>query len=78
MNEKNILYVSRIDNPLNVPQARTIEIIWTIVEQKIYENNWEANNIDHWIRRIKQKIKELDRQMLQDTLEGVRGKLRPM
>ena len=76
MNEKNIPYVSLVDNPPNVPQARPIEVIWTILERKIYKNNWEANNIDHLVRRIKQKIKELDRQMLQDMMEGVRRKLR--
>ena len=76
LNEKNIPYVSLVDNPPNVPQARPIEVIWTILERKIYENNWEANNIDHLVRRIKQKIKELDQQMLQDMMEGVRRKLR--
>ena len=59
-----------------MPQARPIEVIWTILERKIYENNWEANNIDHLVRRIKQKIKELGQQMLQDMMEGVRRKLR--
>ena len=38
-----------------MPQARPIEVIWTILERKIYENNWQANNIDHLVRRIKQK-----------------------
>ena len=75
LNEKNIPYVSLVDNPPNVPQARPIEVIWTILERKIYENNWEANNIDHLVRRIKQKIKELDQQMWQDMMEGVRRKL---
>ena len=42
-----------------VPQARLIEVIWTILERKIYENNWEANNIDHLTRRIKQKSQRI-------------------
>lgn len=78
LNERNIPYVSRTDNPPNVPQARPIEVVWTILEQKIYENNWEANSIDHLVRRIKQKVKELDQQMLQDMMEGIRRKLRAM
>ena len=76
LNEKNIPYVSLVDNPPNVPQARPIKVIWTILERKIDENNWQANNIDHLLRRIKQNIKELDEQMLQDMIEGVRRKLR--
>ena len=78
MNEKNISYVSRVDSAPNVPEARPIEVIWTILERKIDENNWETNNIDRLVRRIKQKIKEFDEQMLQDMMEGVRRKLRVM
>ncbi len=29
-------------NPLNVHQARPIETTWTLMEQKVYENNWET------------------------------------
>ena len=36
LTEKNIPFVSRVDNPPNVPQARPIE---TVLERKIYENN---------------------------------------
>ena len=71
---ENIPSISRIDNPPNVPQARSIEIVWTVVERKTYENNWEAKNIDHLVKRIKQKAKEVD-QMLQGLIEGVRKKL---
>lgn len=76
LKEKNIRYVSSIDNPPNVPQARPIELIWTVLERKIYENNWEAQDIDHLVQRIKRKAKELDQQMLQGMIEGVRKKLR--
>ena len=34
LNEKNIPYVSRIENPPNVPQAHPIEVIWTIFERE--------------------------------------------
>ena len=34
--------------------------------------------MDHLVRRIKQKIKEFDQQMLQDMMEGVRRKLQPI
>ena len=43
-----------------------------IHQEKIDENNWEVNNIDHLVRRIKQnkKTKELNEQTLQDMMEG--------
>ena len=75
-NEMHIPYVSRADNPPNVPQARPIEVLWTALERKIYENNWEINNIDHLVKRIKQKVKELDQRMLKDMIGGVGRKLR--
>ena len=78
MEEKNIPFVSRVDNPPNVPQARPIETLWTLLERKIYENNWEAKNIDYLVKRIKQKAKKLDQEMLQGIIEGVRKKLRAM
>ena len=78
LTEKNIPFVSRVDNPPNVPQTRPIETIWTVLERKIYENNWEAKNTDHLVKRIKQKAKELDQEMLQGMIEDVEKKLRVM
>ena len=78
LTEKNIPFVSRVDNPPNIPQARPIETVWTVLERKIYENNWEAKNIDHLVKRIKQKAKELDQETLQGMIEDVGKKLRAM
>ena len=57
LTEKNVPFVSRVDNPPNVLQACPIETVWTVLERKIYENNWEAKNIYHLVKRIKQKSK---------------------
>ena len=52
--------------------------MWTVIERKIYENNWEAKDIDHSVKRIKQKAKELEQEMLQSMIEDVQKKLRAM
>ena len=78
LTKKNLPYASLVDNSPNVPQARPIETVWTVLERKIYENNWEAKNIDHLVKTIKQKAKELDQEMLQGMIEGVGKKLRAM
>ena len=39
LEEKNVPFVSREDNPPNVHQARPIETIWTLLERKVYEHN---------------------------------------
>ena len=33
LTEKNLPFVSRVDNPPNVPQARPIETVWTVLER---------------------------------------------
>ena len=57
LNKKNVPFFIRQDNPLNVPQARAIDTVWTLLERKVFENNWEAKNLDMSPRRIKQKSK---------------------
>ena len=57
LNEKNVPFVIRKDNSPNVSQARPIETVWTLLEQKVYENNWEAENSDVLARVIKPEIK---------------------
>ena len=53
LNEKNVPFLIRKDNPPNVPQARSIETVWTLSERKVFENDWEATNLDVLTRRIK-------------------------
>jgi len=48
------------------------------LERKVYENNRKAQDIDHLVQRIKRKAKELDQQILQGMMEGVRKKLRAL
>ena len=41
-----ISFVQRQQNPPNVPQARPIETIWSLLKQKIYEGVWEVKNLN--------------------------------
>jgi hypothetical protein len=63
LEEKNVPFIRRQDNPLNVPQARPIKTIWTLLERKVYENNWEARKLGALIQKIKQKAKEIDKKL---------------
>ena len=75
---KNINVVTKSNNPPNVPQARPIETLWSLLEQKIYSRNWQAKNLDSLARRIKAKVKELDQKMLQAMVKTIRKQLRSM
>ena len=39
LNENHVPYVSRIDKPPNLPQARPTEQVRSLLERKIYESN---------------------------------------
>lgn len=40
----NINFVPKVGNASNLPQARAIEEFWSILNRKVYNNGWEAQN----------------------------------
>lgn len=78
LQEKNVPVVAKENNPPNVPQARPIETVWSILEQKVYARNWQARNLDLLAKRIKLKAKQLQPKMLQAMVEDIRKQLRSM
>jgi hypothetical protein len=72
----DIPFVPREKNPPNVPQVRPIEDVWGILKQMVYAQNYQAKNLNQLARRIREKVKELDKEMLRDMMLGVRSKLR--
>ena len=40
--EENVHFVGKVSSSPNVPQARTIENLWGILTQKLYEGGLEA------------------------------------
>ena len=63
----NLYNVSKILR--NVPQTRPIETVWSLLEQKVYEDTWEAKNLEQLSRRIILKTKQLDQDLV--TRRGV-------
>jgi hypothetical protein len=53
--------------PPNVPQVRPIETIWTLLEQKVYENNWETQNPHQLPRRIATNVKKIDQKVVTNS-----------
>ena len=71
----NIKFVERQQNPPNVPQARPIETIWSLIEQKVYEGTWQAKNFEQLSRRVILKAKQLDQDLVTSMILDVRRKL---
>lgn len=63
-------------NPPNVPQARPIEDFWGLLAQKVYSGGWEAKNRQQLINKIRYQLKKIDLSVVQNTMKGIRGKLR--
>ena len=47
-------------NPPACPEIRPIENFFGIAKQEVYDKNWKAKNRDQLIRRLKQKIPNMD------------------
>ncbi|CAF3358579.1 unnamed protein product [Rotaria socialis] len=74
--EKNINLVPKEKNPQNCPQARPIETIWQILEEKVYGDGWEAKTIDQLKQRIQQQLKRIDMKSVQAIFSSIRKQLR--
>ena len=69
-------FVDKEFNPQNCPQARPIEVLWSILKNMVYDERWEAKTIDHLQRRIAKKLKEIDIKIVQQMFSGIRKQLR--
>ncbi|CAF1652716.1 unnamed protein product [Adineta ricciae] len=75
LDENGINFVPQEKNPQNCPQARPVETFWSILEQMVYSDGWEAKNIDQLKRRIK-KVKEVDIKIVQTMFMDIPKQLR--
>ena len=75
LDEKNIRYVTKFDNPACVPELRPIEDFWSILKGYVYENNWEAESEDQLQKKIHSCLKKIDKNLVQGMCEHVYKKV---
>ena len=46
MNAKNVNFMKKEDNTINIPEIRPIEDFWGILKGKVYESSWLATNFN--------------------------------
>ena len=56
-----VLITQMLESTFEREKRPSIETVWALLERKVYENNWEAKDLDALARRIKRKVKELER-----------------
>ena len=76
LDQNNIQFVDRHFNPQNCPQTRPIETVWSILKNMVYDQEWEAKNINQLKRRIMQKIKKIDINLVQTMFLHIKKQLR--
>ena len=76
MTAQDIQYIMKDIDPPNAPQIRPIENYWSILKQKVYENNWSAKNHDQLIKRIKLCEKKIEPSTYQNLFGGLKTKMR--
>lgn len=76
LTEQNIAIVPKKDNPPNVPQARPIDQFCAVLKRMVYGKGWEAENDKQLVRRIKQKLKQIDKKVFQSLMLKVHQTLR--
>lgn len=73
--QQDIPFVPKKDNPPNISQARAIECFWAVLKGKVYEKGWEAKTQQQLIKRIQQKLNEIDESACQNVMEMVQNTL---
>jgi hypothetical protein len=73
LNEKNVPFVQKSDNPANMPELRPIENFWAILKGLVYESNWQAENLDKLRERIKYCLKKVDFELIQRLSRSIPG-----
>ena len=57
------------------PEIRPIENFFGIAKQEVYDKNWKAKNRDQLIRRLKQKIPNMDTAPIIKMFENLKPKI---
>ena len=47
LESENIEIVLKVFNPANAPEVRPIEDFWTEIKKLVYDDGWEAEDLDH-------------------------------
>ncbi|KAL4490736.1 hypothetical protein ABPG72_021790 [Tetrahymena utriculariae] len=75
LNEKQIQFVQKQENPANVPECRPIEDFWQILKGLVYQKNWQALSLEKLEIRIKNCIKKIDINLVKNLANSVSKRL---
>ena len=70
-----INYISKEDNPTEVPQYLHVEDFSGLLATRVYEENWVTNDVEALPRRIWCCLREVSQEIVQATMMPVKRKL---
>jgi len=59
LEENNINFVAKSDNPANLPEVRPIEDLFAIIKRDVYRDGWSASSIKQLEQRIRSTMRKL-------------------
>ena len=71
-NGNSINYVKKAENPANCPEVRSIENFWSILKGKVYESNWEVNNLKELEVRIRFCLSKIGQNLVKRLIGDTR------
>ena len=75
LEKEGIHFVSKEDNPANLPEARCIEDFWALLKSRVYANAWRAENTRQLKNRIKLCLRQMDVALVQRLAESTKKRL---
>ena len=75
LNEQNVRFVPKEDNPANIPEARPIEDFWSIIKGLVYKDAWQAENLDQLRKRIVYCFNKVDLNLVQELAKGILSRI---
>jgi hypothetical protein len=75
LDQENVNYVAKEDNPANLPEARSIEDFWAILKGRVYAKAWKAENTRQLSNRIKLCLRQMDPTLVQRLAESTKKRI---
>lgn len=75
LEEQNVNFVEKKDNPANLPEVRPIENFWGVLKGLVYKDNWQAESIEQLKRRIQFCWRKVDSDLVQQLARSIKQKV---
>jgi transposase len=74
LEELKIKYVSKEENPPNVPQIRPIENFWANLKRKVYSINYRSKDVKCLMAKIRKELKSIETTGIRKAMKEVPAK----